>query len=240
MSQPIDQRLQDLDSLLPLEQDALLRLLEAQVSALRCGRDACQFALTLRDIECDGITATMLRVLVIKGLVEHFRETKSSSGHQRKLGPVASLCFSDQSCFLLTPAGVAWAESLRVHRANIALAAPAPRDSAVPCFIQCEGRRELRVGEIHVKVFHAYARNQETVLQAFQDCHWLPWIPSPLQRFSGKNPKLRLHDTIARLNRHQAHPALRFHGDGTGMGLSWESLVMAVNREATGRQQPNR
>jgi hypothetical protein len=54
------------------------------------------------------------------------------------------------------------------------------------------------------------------------------------------NPKIRLRDAIAKLNRHQVNRLLRFHGDGNGMGLRWESLSPPGNSEATARQQPNR
>jgi hypothetical protein len=43
-------------------------------------------------------------------------------------------------------------------------------------------------------------------------------------------PKRRLHDTIARLNRNQRHPLLRFLGDGTALGLSWEPLEAPAGR----------
>jgi hypothetical protein len=39
------------------------------------------------------------------------------------------------------------------------------------------------------------------------------------------DPKVRLHDTIKALNRHQVFEVLRFLGDGTGRGIAWRLLV---------------
>ena len=36
-----------------------------------------------------------------------------------------------------------------------------------------------------------------------------------------QQPKLRLRDTIKRLNRNQATRLIRFHGDGTGQRVFW-------------------
>jgi hypothetical protein len=36
------------------------------------------------------------------------------------------------------------------------------------------------------------------------------------------SPKVRLHDTIKALNRHQAPYLVHFKGDGTGTRIAWE------------------
>jgi hypothetical protein len=35
------------------------------------------------------------------------------------------------------------------------------------------------------------------------------------------DPKRRLHDAIKRLNRHQCHRTVSFHGTGNGQGIAW-------------------
>jgi hypothetical protein len=61
---------------------------------------------------------------------------------------------------------------------------------------------------------------------AFEERRWPPSIRSPLAH-NGRNPKLRLRDLIARLNRHQVNRLIRFHGDSTGMGIWWELVAPA-------------
>ena len=48
-----------------------------------------------------------------------------------------------------------------------------------------------------------------------------PRINIPLQR-RGADSKSRLHEAIRRLNMGQRPPKIRFRGDGTGEGLTWE------------------
>ena len=85
--------------------------------------------------------------------------------------------------------------------------------------------RELRVGDVLVKHFRTPAPNQELVLSAFEEQGWPMQIDDPLPPISKGNPKLRLRDTIAKLNRHQQTARMRFHGDGQGKAVRWELVV---------------
>jgi hypothetical protein len=92
-------------------------MLEAHAGAANFGSDPWQFALTLRELEQDGVSATALRLLVAKGLAEHRRETTGPDDPKRSMVPVAHLLMSHESCFVSTLAGAYWAEAFRSQRA---------------------------------------------------------------------------------------------------------------------------
>ena len=82
-------------------------------------------------------------------------------------------------------------------------------------------KRELRLGDVVVKLFRWPAANQECLLQAFEEQGWPSRIDDPLPR-SAVNPKARLHDTIKCLNKNQQNKLIKFRGDGTGEGVLFE------------------
>ena len=83
-------------------------------------------------------------------------------------------------------------------------------------------RRELSVAGVIVKRFRVPARNQETILSAFEEEGWAEHIHDPLPVTHEIDAPTRLHDAINRLNRCQIRPLLRFRGDGRGTGILWE------------------
>jgi hypothetical protein len=74
-----------------------------------------------------------------------------------------------------------------------------------------------------VKWFRVPAPNQELILSAFEEVGWPEQIDDPLPVTADIDPRTRLHDAIRRLNGCQANRLLRFHGNGNGDGVSWES-----------------
>jgi hypothetical protein len=82
--------------------------------------------------------------------------------------------------------------------------------------------RELRIGGRLVKRFKWPAANQETVLAAFEEEGWRRRIDDPLPPVADILPSARLSDAIKRLNGHQKNALIRFRGDGTGEGVTWE------------------
>jgi len=82
-------------------------------------------------------------------------------------------------------------------------------------------RRELRLGLVMVKEFRQPAKNQETILAAFQEENWPPRIDDPLPGGDNRDARERLHNTVNRLNR-QPVRMIRFLLDGTGQGILWE------------------
>jgi hypothetical protein len=82
-------------------------------------------------------------------------------------------------------------------------------------------RRELRMGDHVVKRFRQHARNQETILAAFQEEGWPSRIDDPLPRDGEHDVQERLHAAIKKLNKQAVH-LLCFRADGTGEGVLWE------------------
>lgn len=91
-------------------------------------------------------------------------------------------------------------------------------------------RRELRVGKTLVKRFRWPAENQECVLDAFQDNGWPDHLANPLEPRPGICPKRRLHDTLKCLNRKQLNEAIKFRGDGTGLGVLLEFNIDCLKK----------
>ena len=87
-----------------------------------------------------------------------------------------------------------------------------------------EGWR-LWLGGRVLKAFRQPAWNQTALLGVFQEQGWAAHIDDPLRRTDGEgeeDAKRRLHDTIKNLNRGLPPGTIRFRGDGTGQGVSWE------------------
>ena len=67
--------------------------------------------------------------------------------------------------------------------------------------------------------------NQERILAAFQEDEWPHGIDNPIPSKGDMNPKRRLADTIADLNKgHITRKLIHFRGDGTGEGVIWEPV----------------
>jgi hypothetical protein len=225
----------------PQEQKVLLCLHESRQSVARFDCDPWQFALQMRDFEIQGISPTTIRCLVQRDLVAHGIEKTPLRSARRIVVPVSHLCFTEKSSFMLTDQGLALASSTCHSEEPATKGSPAADHAepgpSLPSFVVCEnGCRELRFGGKVAKRFNAYAERQETILQAFQEQGWVPWIADPLTSSPKQNPKIGLRDAIARLNRHQIRQLVRFHGDGTGRGIRW-CPVAGHNKDATSTQQ---
>ena len=237
---------------------ALEMLLESYDYAQDIGCEVWEFALEIEHLRPFGLTASDLRWLHLKGLVEHARERTMPGEAERTFrhGGVLKLC--KRTCFVLTEAGQQYARNLAAETSTAAsvpapqaiapapLAIPQPTlrpatalDNAVDLAqlmpIWDRDRQQLRLGKIVVKEFKVPAPNQEAILAVFQEENWPPRIDDPLPPLPDVEPKRRLHDTISSLNRNQKVPLIRFLGDGSGQGARWEHIRKA---EVNGR--PNR
>jgi hypothetical protein len=134
-----------------IHRQALLRLLKARECSSKLDQDIWQFAVQLAEFRAEHIPDTVLRELVAEGLVAHAEEiTKRTSG-RRQVIQVPHHHFSDQSCFILTDAGLPAArasvdnDSEQISGLLPSVTANEEPPQVVPAFLQCDdGRRELR------------------------------------------------------------------------------------------------
>lgn len=96
--------------------------------------------------------------------------------------------------------------------------------------------RTLHFQDRVVKRFKWRATNQEAILNAFHEEGWPRRIDDPLPPQLDQDAKRRLSDTIKGLNKKQANSLIRFHGDGTGEGVTWECA--GSNQECVGNGRP--
>jgi hypothetical protein len=212
----------------PHLREALRLLLEAQEYAddLRC--PLWHFALEIAALRERGLTNNDFRWLVYRDYLRHAPEAPLLAGPDG--APQSGrLALSEGSCFVLTPAGVAFARSLLVAEPEAHLPAPPPAPAALlPASAPPHwdrDRRELRFADQLVKRFKVPAPNQEIILAAFQEELWPACIDDPLPPHPSIDPKRRLHDTLGSLNRNQKRPLLRFLGNGNGEGVRWEAAA---------------
>ncbi|WP_439628847.1 hypothetical protein [Gemmata sp.] len=196
---------------------ALEALGEAHADARELGLDPWELALTLSELAGTGAEARDLRWLVTHRLVAHAAEADAAGPGRRAFHPVADRAVGDRSCFVVTPGGLFFADRIIARHAA---APPGTRAGGRPRW-DPEARVLTRGDEV-VKRFRTPARSQEIILAAFEESGWPPRIDDPLPRLAGDDPRQRLHDAIRRLNGNQLSARrLRFHGDGTGEGVSW-------------------
>jgi hypothetical protein len=209
----------------PRVREALRLLLEAQEYAedLRC--PLWHFALEIAALRERGLTNNDFRWLVYRDYLRHMPEAALLSGAGDS-PPAGRVTLSETSCFVLTPAGVCFAQScLTAGPEGHLTGPPLPPGVGLPALAQPhwdKDRRELRLGDQLVKQFKVPAPNQEIILGAFQEELWPAFIDDPLPPHPSIDPKRRLHDTLGSLNRNQKRPLIRFLGNGNGEGVRWE------------------
>ena len=229
--------------------DGLKTLLKAQLFAQDVGRDAWQFSIEISTLRSLGIADAELRWLLCKQFIQHRDEITESLEQQRRFMYLGQLNLTERTCFIILQSGADYLRNLSSCTTDIDLKlmgsiAPvqvrecADLDNLMSQRMQVyvtssqslflpewDGiRHELRyLGEV-VKRFKHRSPNQESVLAAFQEESWPFKIDDPLSPAGEGDPKRRLNDTIKGLNNHQCIQTLRFHGDGTGEGIIWESI----------------
>ena len=184
-----------------------------------------------------GMTSADLRWMVTKSLVEHAEETTGYEDAHRSFRSGNDFFFNNRSSFILTRSGASLAE----HVFQEPLGSPhgkLPAFESIAFQVKANQRgnyrktpivkpgwdatrRELTVAGLIVKRFRVPARNQETILDAFEEEGWVEHIRDPLPSTPDIDAPTRLHDAINRLNRCQINPIIRFHGDGKGNGVFW-------------------
>lgn len=210
--------------------DALVLLLEGHQIARRLGRDPWDLSVELSELQWAGLSRNALRWLMCERYVQHGTEidAPSDGGRTFLLDPsTETLRFTENSCFVLTDAGISFVSRLleSLRRGEETDSARTERMDALTVLTtptwDCL-RQELRLGDVVVKRYKVRAPNQERVLSAFEEEGWPPCIDDPLPRSADLDPKRRLHETINSLNRSQKHRLIRFMGNGKGEGVAWE------------------
>ena len=208
---------------------ALAILLDAYQCAQALGRSIWDFAVEIESLRRAGITNTDLRYLICAGYAKHVAEVTQPTSRKRMFRKLKNLSFTDKTCLILTGHGESFACRAGVSRVTVCEGVDkegtngkhtAPDTEPAPKWDR--DRRELRLGDLVVKRFATQALCQEMICAAFEEESWPFRIDDPLPPIDGLEPKRRLHDTINKLNGHQIHPVIRFRGDGTGRGISWE------------------
>jgi hypothetical protein len=203
---------------------ALVVLLEGHETADELGRPPRELACPVAGLLAQGATDPALRWLCGRRLAEHLRETTPPRAVRRTFTKTRNLRFGANSCFALTAAGCAYARKILTSHLH---APSGPHLKSVPTW---DGhRRELWFGDILVKRFRQPAKNQETILAAFQEEGWPPRIDDPLSGDNLSDAKDRLHESVRRLNVQQ-HPLIRFESDGTGEGILWKRMPAPKER----------
>lgn len=209
----------------------LLRLNEANSSAVSFDRDPWDFAVELPQLSEFGVGTHTLRTMICRQWITHMREVPNASENRRKFEAESDLVLSPRSCFVLTQKGFDIAQKLdssgktMTDNAHSDPNNPDRREYPTPCWDR--EKRELRIGDVVVKRFKWPAENQEQVLDAFEEEGWPTRIDDPLVPHPKICPKRRLHDTLKCLNRKQLNDFIKFRGDGTGQGvlleINWNS-----------------
>ncbi len=207
--------------------DGLRILFKAMEYADDVDKDAQQFAVEIDCLSEVGLTTSEFRWLISKGLVTHVTEMTSTEDRDRRFHPSTDrMIFGRNSCFWLTEKGRRYFRSLfESDNGNGRPRQPSPWDdngNPATCPIWDVDRQELRLGKVLIKQYKVSAQNQELILAAFQEEGWPPSILDPLPPHPEINPKRRLQDTVASLNRSQRNTLVTFHVSNHGQSVFWQ------------------
>jgi hypothetical protein len=204
---------------------AYIDLLVARSDALACGLPARAAPVSLSRLRARGVGDGVVLWLLYHAHVEHLRQGPDAVNGESP-GAWESLRLSETSRFVLTADGETFADQF------LALILEGDDDSfeagwdmlqlgrLLPCYDTEE--RALTWGRHVLKCFRQPSLNQELVLRTAEELGWPRWFDDALPRVPGTSPKVRLHDTIKALNRHQNPYLIHFKGDGTGTRVGWE------------------
>jgi hypothetical protein len=174
-----------------------------------------------------GIAEPVLHWLLYQGHIEHLSGAPLGARAGR-VGTVLveSVLLTENSCFALTEAGAVFADhflaEVFAEEENVVAVAREMLllGRLVPAFNS--RKRVLSWGSHVLKCFRQPSPNQELLLCAAEEMAWPGWFDDPLPPVPQTSSKVRLHDAIKALNRHQAPYLVHFKGDGTGTRIGWE------------------
>ena len=204
---------------------AIAMLTEAASYAMHTKGNPWDFAVEIQELRKLGLSNNDLRLLVRLGYVDHASEVSARGSGRRRFRRTGDVCFTNTTCFVLTPFGIDAAcgstDTLAIGSSSFQEIRDSDCASPMPCWDII--RHMLSFDGRVVKQFKWRATNQEMILSVFQEEGWPLRIDDPLAPMPTLDIKRRLSDTIKCLNRNQKHQLIRFHGDGTGQGVIWKA-----------------
>jgi hypothetical protein len=224
-------------SLPPRIHAALSVLDEARDYARSLGMNPWEFAIEITTLRRLRLSASDLRWMIARGLVEHATELTHLRDCARSFRDSDRNVLSQRSCFVLTAEGAALIGSPSCAAppssgASSELAGePKPQAKSAPPHGESSrgrtpkwdrDRQELRVGNIVVKRFTIPAFGPEVLLAAFEEQQWPKHIDDPLPLRDEAVRASRLQEAINALNCRQNRRLVRFVCDGNGQGVQWE------------------
>jgi len=168
---------------------AVRELLRAFKYARDTRRSEWDFAVDLATLRGHGATDNDLRWLLCKGYAKHAREVTKEGDAARRFEDAGELFLTERSCFVLTKAGLQFAQgrtgdgkSVREVDEVLRVADPwTNRGNHEPKRPYWDAeRRELMVARVVVKRYRRPAVNQEVVLAVFEEEGWPERIDDPL------------------------------------------------------------
>lgn len=215
----------------PQEYDKFLlisiQLMVASTQAQEYRWDPRTHPVTLASLRPYGLGPAIPLWLLYQGLVEHLLPLWPTLADTPSYQPVASVVLQDTSAFVLTKAGEAFYDAFLGKMLFPPEQGGNPHEALswlvfgklLPRYEKDD--RIFAWGAHLLKWFQQPAPNQELLLRTAEELGWRSWLDAPLPQRPCRNPKRRLHDTIADLNRRQQPFLIRFKGDGTGTRFGW-------------------
>lgn len=200
----------------------LCLLLDGYLYAHELGQDRWEFALEMEFLHMAGLNNNDLRWLVGKGYVDHGLKTKTKSKGRRPSSRTGRLALPKGSCFVLTDAGVQFAQdALASPEKDTPKREPELPSPDVPHW-DAETHSLHWRGQL-IKHFKHEAPFQEATLEAFEANNWPRYVVVTLPKEEGMNHKERLRETIKNLNR-SCTKRLHFTQEGNGGRVGWQPL----------------
>lgn len=192
---------------------ALERLARACGDAKDVKKSIWQFAVKLQRLLDLGVSESDLRWLIARRFAEQALEVTRPGDRERSFKGVAAPSFANNSCFVISHAGLVFHQRYGVAAGSSAGASAIRWDAAC---------RELRVDGKLAKRFIRVARAQWAVLNAFQASNWqrLAQIECPTN--GHRDPTHRLREIVAELNKGLDQSLIRFRMDGSGNGVIYD------------------
>ncbi len=227
-------------------QEGIEALLRAFVYAQDASVDVWNFAMPIEELVRSNVTHSDLRWLLAKEFVLHGTEISAAGDKERRFQKGEVFNFASNSCIVLTGDGARFAENfLNTRGRDKKPDAPAEegnfggsgfiwnRDDSTSSEGRPKwdpGRRELWFVDKLVKRFRVPARNQQWILEVFEEDGWPKHIDDPLPPSPDIDSKTRLQDAIHRLNGKQINSLVRFRGNGSGTGIYWEPVMKGIGQ----------